>query len=69
MPKIKEIELDIREALNTKAQELYPDKTLFTVKELSEISGIPSNTIYNNKRKYPIYNVIPVNAFARMICN
>ena len=67
MPKIREEVLEVRAVLRERAKEIHPDKVLFTVKELSEISGIPAQTIYSNKKKYPIYGRIPLDTFARMV--
>ena len=67
MPKIRDNTLDVRAALREKAKELFPEKTLFSVKELSQLSGISAGTIYNNKKKYPFVGRIPLDTFARYI--
>ena len=67
MPKIRDETLDVRAVLKERAKELYPEKHFFTVRELSKISGIPAGTIYNNKTKYPIAGLTPLETFARYI--
>ena len=67
MPKITERTLEYRELLKEKADNLYPGKLAFSIREIAKISGVPEKTIYNNKTRYPIHGKVSVFEFARML--
>ena len=46
------------ERLLERAQSLFPDKAVYTIKEAAHILGRSPQTLYNNKTKYPLVDPI-----------